>query len=269
MLRTGVENCWSSDGKTTACSTWGSFPTIERSASWSLSPARQMISSPRTMPPKRRITESLSCTIGGRGFGFPTPATTAVGVDGKSQVARRGATVRTRKRRDPAAAWLPDAQGPQQTRIIFCNRKKREVAILHKVEAEGARLQDGLAPWHGRNHGSVGPAPRLLDQFSARVRFRSWLGLPRRPRGSISAVSSRLQYFGRTHHPTTLRSSHSGRKRLVAGALPAPAISLVTPSTAKFDRRDRKLIGQEIPRAEGNISEGPRESSDVARFANR
>jgi superfamily II DNA/RNA helicase len=135
--------------------------------------------------------------------------------------------------------------------IIFCNRK-REVAILHKsLQKHGFSV--------GALHGDMDQSARTaaLDQFR-KGEIPLLVASDVAARGLDIPAVSHVFNFDVPHHPDDYvhRIGRTGR----AGRT-GTAISIVTPLDSKSIAAIEKLIGQQIPRAEGDFTVHP-DSSD-------
>ena len=226
----------------------GFIPDIERICKM-IPFTRQTLFFTATMPPEiRRITETFLHNP--EKIEVSKPATTAVGV---SQ-SRSPPAAKPHDKRDVLRRLLRDAKDLQNA-IIFCNRK-REVGVTLQIAAE-ARLQRRRPAWR---HGSVGahrsPGPIPQGRNSAPGRLRR-----RRPRPRYPVVSHVFN-FDVPHHADDYvhrigRTGRAGR----AGT----AISIVTSLDTKSMAAIEKLIGQSIPRAEGELRSSRRNSEDSER----
>jgi superfamily II DNA/RNA helicase len=128
--------------------------------------------------------------------------------------------------------------------IIFCNRK-REVAVLHKsLQKHGFSV--------GALHGDMDQSARTaaLDQFR-KGELPLLVASDVAARGLDIPAVSHVFNFDVPHHPDDYvhRIGRTGR----AGRT-GTAISIVTPLDTKSIAAIEKLIGQSIPRAEGDFS---------------
>jgi superfamily II DNA/RNA helicase len=207
----------------------GFIPDIERVCK--LVPfTRQTLFFTATMPPEiRRITEAFLHNP--QKIEVSKPATAAVTVTQSQVPSGREA----HEKRDVLRRLLRDAKDLKNA-IIFCNRK-REVAVLYKsLQKHGFSV--------GALHGDMDQPARTaaLDQFRKGE-------LPLLVASDIPEVSHVFN-FDVPHHPDDYvhrigRTGRAGR----AGT----AISIVTPIDQKSIVAIEKLIGQTIPRAEGDF----------------
>ena len=227
----------------------GFIPDIERICK--LVPfTRQTLFFTATMPTEiRRITETfLHNPVK---IEVSKPASTAVGV-AQFQI---GVGREPHDKREMLRRLLRDATDLKNA-IIFCNRK-REVALLYKsLQKHGFSV--------GALHGDMEQSARTaaLDQFR-RGELPLLVASDVAARGLDIPETSHVFNFDVPHHPDDYvhrigRTGRAGR----AGT----AISLVTPSDQKSILAIEKLIGQPIPRAEGDIevdrsSEAPAQPS--------
>src|SRR5881394_3061054 len=225
----------------------GFIPDIERICK--LVPfTRQTLFFTATMPPEiRRITEQF----------LHNPVKVEV-----ARPATTGATttqwlVKTgrepHEKRDTLRRLIRSAKDLQNA-IIFCNRK-REVALLHK-----SLLRHGFAAV--ALHGDMDQSARTaaLDQFR-RGETPLLVASDVAARGLDIPEVSHVYNFDVPHHADDYvhrigRTGRAGR----AGT----AISLVTPLDQKSMVAIEKLIGQAIPRAEGDYSVSSEASGDTA-----
>jgi superfamily II DNA/RNA helicase len=229
----------------------GFIPDIERVCK--LVPfTRQTLFFTATMPPEiSRITEAFLHNPAR--IEVSKPATTAVGVTQSQVPAGR----ESHEKREILRRLLRDAKDLNNA-IIFCNRK-REVAILHK-----SLLKHGFSV--GALHGDMDQSARTaaLDQFR-KGEIPLLVASDVAARGLDIPAVSHVFNFDVPHHPDDYvhrigRTGRAGRS--------GTAISLVTPIDAKSIAAIEKLIGQSIPRAEGNF-EVRSESSDAAPHESR
>jgi superfamily II DNA/RNA helicase len=215
----------------------GFIPDIERVCK--LVPfTRQTLFFTATMPPEiRRITEAFLHNP--QKIEVSRPATTAVGVaQFQVSVGRE-----PHDKRETLRRLLREAKDLQNA-IIFCNRK-REVALLYK-----SLQKHGFAV--GALHGDMDQSARTaaLDQFR-KGEIPLLVASDVAARGLDIPTTSHVFNFDVPHHPDDYvhrigRTGRAGR----AGT----AISIVTPLDAKSMAAIEKLIGQTIPRAEGDFT---------------
>ena len=242
----------------------GFIPDIERICK--LVPfTRQTLFFTATMPPEiRRITETfLHNPVK---VEVSRPATTAATV-AQSQVPARS---EPHEKREVLRRLLRGAKDLKNA-IIFCNRK-REVAVLHK-----SLQRHGFSA--GALHGDMDQPARMaaLDQFR-KGELPLLVASDVAARGLDIPEVSHVFNFDVPHHPDDYvhrigRTARAGRS--------GTAISIVTPLDHKSVAAIEKLIGQNIPRAEGDFAteiaedDGPvrehrsRESSRRGRKGNR
>jgi superfamily II DNA/RNA helicase len=215
----------------------GFIPDIERICK--LVPfTRQTLFFTATMPPEiRRITEAfLHNPVK---VEVSRPATTASTV-AQSQVPSRS---EPHEKRDVLRRLLRDAKDLKNA-IIFCNRK-REVAVLYKsLQKHGFSV--------GALHGDMDQPARMaaLDQFR-KGELPLLVASDVAARGLDIPEVSHVFNFDVPHHPDDYvhrigRTGRAGRS--------GTAISIVTPMDQKSVVAIEKLIGQSIPRAEGNLA---------------
>ncbi|MCK1721871.1 DEAD/DEAH box helicase [Bradyrhizobium sp. 141] len=230
----------------------GFIPDIERVCK--LVPfTRQTLFFTATMPPEiRRITETFLHNP--QKVEVSKPATTAVTVTQVQVPAGREA----HEKRDLLRRLLREAKDLKNA-IIFCNRK-REVAIVHKsLQKHGFSV--------GALHGDMDQSARTaaLEQFR-KGELPLLVASDVAARGLDIPEVSHVYNFDVPHHADDYvhRIGRTGR----AGRT-GTAISIVTPLDQKSMVAIEKLIGQSIPRAEGNFeihteasdaTERPRES---------
>src|SRR6201982_226657 len=199
---------------------------------------RQTLFFTATMPPEiRRITEAFLHNP--EKVEVSKPATTAVGVP-QSQVS---VGREPHEKREVLRRLLRDAKDLQNA-IIFCNRK-REVALLYK-----SLQKHGFAV--GALHGDMDQPARTaaLDQFrKGEIPLLVASDVAAR-RLDIPAVSHVFN-FDVPHHADDY--VHRIGRTALAGRT-GTAISIVTPLDQKSMAAIEKLIGQDIPRAEGDFS---------------
>ncbi|WP_314950718.1 DEAD/DEAH box helicase [Bradyrhizobium cosmicum] len=215
----------------------GFIPDIERVCK--LVPfTRQTLFFTATMPPEiRRITETFLHNP--QKIEVSKPATTAVTVTQCQVPAGREA----HEKRELLRRLLREAKDLQNA-IIFCNRK-REVAIVHKsLQKHGFSV--------GALHGDMDQSARTaaLEQFR-KGELPLLVASDVAARGLDIPEVSHVFNFDVPHHPDDYvhRVGRTGR----AGRT-GTAISLVTPLDQKSIVAIEKLIGQSIPRAEGDYS---------------
>jgi len=230
----------------------GFIPDIERVCK--LVPfTRQTLFFTATMPPEiRRITETFLHNP--QKVEVSKPATTAVTVSQCQVPAGREA----HEKRELLRRLLREAKDLQNA-IIFCNRK-REVAVVHKsLQKHGFSV--------GALHGDMDQSARTaaLEQFR-KGELPLLVASDVAARGLDIPAVSHVFNFDVPHHPDDYvhrvgRTGRAGRSGM--------AISLVTPLDQKSMVAIEKLIGQSIPRAEGDYevsavsgdgTERPRES---------
>lgn len=230
----------------------GFIPDIERICK--LVPfTRQTLFFTATMPPEiRRITEAFLHNP--QKVEVSRPATTAVTVTQAQVPAGREA----HEKRELLRRLLREAKDLKNA-IIFCNRK-REVAIVHKsLQKHGFSV--------GALHGDMDQPARMaaLDQFR-KGELPLLVASDVAARGLDIPEVSHVFNFDVPHHADDYvhRIGRTGR----AGRT-GTAISIVTPLDQKSMAAIEKLIGQSIPRAEGDYevnadageqSDRPRES---------
>ncbi|MCK1622316.1 DEAD/DEAH box helicase [Bradyrhizobium sp. 147] len=230
----------------------GFIPDIERICK--LVPfTRQTLFFTATMPPEiRRITEAFLHNP--QKVEVSKPATTAVTVTQAQVPAGREA----HEKRELLRRLLREAKDLKNA-IIFCNRK-REVAVVHKsLQKHGFSV--------GALHGDMDQSARTaaLEQFR-KGELPLLVASDVAARGLDIPEVSHVFNFDVPHHADDYvhRIGRTGR----AGRT-GTAISIVTPLDQKSMAAIEKLIGQSIPRAEGDFevhgsttehSERPRES---------
>ncbi|MDA9421252.1 MULTISPECIES: DEAD/DEAH box helicase [Bradyrhizobium] len=224
----------------------GFIPDIERICK--LVPfTRQTLFFTATMPPEiRRITEAFLHNP--QKVEVSRPATTAVTVTQAQVPAGREA----HEKRELLRRLLREAKDLKNA-IIFCNRK-REVAIVHKsLQKHGFSV--------GALHGDMDQPARMaaLDQFR-KGELPLLVASDVAARGLDIPEVSHVFNFDVPHHADDYvhRIGRTGR----AGRT-GTAISIVTPLDQKSMAAIEKLIGQSIPRAEGDY-EVPAESSEAS-----
>ena len=223
----------------------GFIPDIERICK--LVPfMRQTLFFTATMPPEiRRVTETfLHNPVK---VEVSRPATAAVTV-AQSQVP---AGREPHEKRELLRRLLRGAKDLKNA-IIFCNRK-RDVAVLHKSLQKHGFSVAAL-------HGDMDQPARMaaLDQFR-RGELPLLVASDVAARGLDIPEVSHVFNFDVPHHPDDYvhrigRTGRAGR----AGT----AISIVTPLDQKSIAAIEKLIGQDIPRAEGDFTIGANTSHD-------
>jgi superfamily II DNA/RNA helicase len=213
----------------------GFIPDIERICK--LVPfTRQTLFFTATMPPEiRRITEAFLHNP--QKVEVSRPATTAVTVTQAQVPAGREA----HEKRELLRRLLREAKDLKNA-IIFCNRK-REVAIVHKsLQKHGFSV--------GALHGDMDQPARMaaLDQFR-KGELPLLVASDVAARGLDIPEVSHVFNFDVPHHADDYvhRIGRTGR----AGRT-GTAISIVTPLDQKSMAAIEKLIGQSIPRAEGD-----------------
>jgi superfamily II DNA/RNA helicase len=213
----------------------GFIPDIERICK--LVPfTRQTLFFTATMPPEiRRITEAFLHNP--QKVEVSKPATTAVTVTQSQVPAGREA----HEKRELLRRLLREAKDLKNA-IIFCNRK-REVAIVHKsLQKHGFSV--------GALHGDMDQPARMaaLDQFR-KGELPLLVASDVAARGLDIPEVSHVFNFDVPHHPDDYvhRIGRTGR----AGRT-GTAISIVTSLDQKSMTAIEKLIGQSIPRAEGD-----------------
>ena len=215
----------------------GFIPDIERICK--LVPfTRQTLFFTATMPPEiRRITEAfLHNPVK---VEVSKPATAAVTVTQSQVPSGREA----HQKRDVLRRLLRDAKDLKNA-IIFCNRK-RDVAILHKsLQKHGFSV--------GALHGDMDQPARMaaLDQFR-KGELPLLVASDVAARGLDIPEVSHVFNFDVPHHPDDYvhrigRTGRAGRS--------GTAISIVTPLDHKSVVAIEKLIGQDIPKAEGDYT---------------
>jgi len=225
----------------------GFIPDIERICK--LVPfTRQTLFFTATMPPEiARITEAFLHNP--QKIEVSRPATTAVGVSQFQVSVGREA----HEKRETLRRLLRDAKDLQNA-IIFCNRK-REVALLYKsLQKHGFSV--------GALHGDMDQSARTaaLDQFR-RGEIPLLVASDVAARGLDIPAVSHIFNFDVPHHADDYvhRIGRTGR----AGRT-GTAISIVTPLDIKSIVAIEKLIGQSIPRIEGQ-GESRTDESDAPR----
>jgi len=218
----------------------GFIPDIERVCK--LVPfTRQTLFFTATMPPEiSRISEAFLHNP--ERIEVSKPATTAVGVSQFQVPCGREA----HDKRDILRRLLRDAKDLQNA-IIFCNRK-REVAVVYKsLQKHGFSV--------GALHGDMDQSARTaaLDQFR-KGEIPLLVASDVAARGLDIPIVSHVFNFDVPHHADDYvhrigRTGRAGR----AGT----AISIVTSLDTKSMAAIERLIGQPIPRAEGDFSASP------------
>jgi superfamily II DNA/RNA helicase len=224
----------------------GFIPDIERICK--LVPfTRQTLFFTATMPPEiSRITEAFLHNPAR--IEVSKPATTAVTVTQLQVPAGR----ESHQKREILRSLLRDAKDLNNA-IIFCNRK-REVAVLHKsLQKYGFSV--------GALHGDMDQSARTaaLDQFR-KGEIPLLVASDVAARGLDIPAVSHVFNFDVPHHPDDYvhRIGRTGR----AGRT-GTAISIVTSLDAKSMTAIEKLIGQQIPRAEGDFVTQSESSDDA------
>ena len=228
----------------------GFIPDIERICK--LVPfTRQTLFFTATMPPEiQRITEAFLHNP--QKVEVSRPATTAVTVTQCQVPGGREA----HEKRELLRRLLREAKDLKNA-IIFCNRK-REVAIVHKsLQKHGFSV--------GALHGDMDQPARMaaLDQFR-KGELPLLVASDVAARGLDIPEVSHVFNFDVPHHPDDYvhRIGRTGR----AGRT-GTAISIVSPLDQKSMAAIEKLIGQSIPRAEGDytVHSEPGEASERPR----
>ena len=224
----------------------GFIPDIERICK--LVPfTRQTLFFTATMPPEiSRITEAFLHNPAR--IEVSKPATTAVTVSQLQVPAGR----ESHQKREILRSLLRDAKDLNNA-IIFCNRK-REVAVLHKsLQKHGFSV--------GALHGDMDQSARTaaLDQFR-KGEIPLLVASDVAARGLDIPAVSHVFNFDVPHHPDDYvhRIGRTGR----AGRT-GTAISIVTSLDTKSMTAIEKLIGQQIPRAEGDFATQSDSSDDA------
>jgi superfamily II DNA/RNA helicase len=215
----------------------GFIPDIERVCK--LVPfTRQTLFFTATMPPEiRRITEAFLHNP--QKIEVSRPATTAVTVTQFQVPAGR----EPHEKRELLRRLLREAKDLKNA-IIFCNRK-REVAVVYKsLQKHGFSV--------GALHGDMDQSARTmaLDQFR-KGELPLLVASDVAARGLDIPEVSHVFNFDVPHHPDDYvhrigRTGRAGRS--------GTAISLVTSLDTKSMAAIEKLIGQTIPRAEGDFT---------------
>jgi superfamily II DNA/RNA helicase len=198
------------------------------------------------MPPEiRRITEAFLHNP--QKVEVSRPATTNTGV-AQFQI---GVGREPHEKRELLRRLLRDAKDLQNA-IIFCNRK-REVALLYKsLQKHGFSV--------GALHGDMDQPARTaaLDQFR-KGEIPLLVASDVAARGLDIPAVSHIFNFDVPHHADDYvhrigRTARAGRT--------GTAISIVTPLDQKSMTAIEKLIGQDIPRAEGDFPARAESSHD-------
>jgi superfamily II DNA/RNA helicase len=226
----------------------GFIPDIERICK--LVPfTRQTLFFTATMPPEiSRITEAFLHNPAR--IEVSKPATAAVTVTQAQVPAGREA----HEKRDILRRLLRDAKDLNNA-IIFCNRK-REVAVVYK-----SLLKHGFSV--GALHGDMDQSARTaaLDQFR-KGEIPLLVASDVAARGLDIPMVSHVFNFDVPHHADDYvhrigRTGRAGRS--------GTAISIVTSLDAKSMAAIERLIGQSIPRAEGDFTVHTEASEDGER----
>jgi superfamily II DNA/RNA helicase len=224
----------------------GFIPDIERVCK--LVPfTRQTLFFTATMPSEiRRITETFLHNP--QKIEVSKPATAAVTVTQSQVPAGREA----HEKRDVLRRLLRDAKDLKNA-IIFCNRK-RDVAVVHKsLQKHGFSV--------GALHGDMDQSARTaaLDQFR-KGELPLLVASDVAARGLDIPEVSHVFNFDVPYHPDDYvhRIGRTGR----AGRT-GTAISIVTSLDHKSIAAIEKLIGQNIPRAEGDFAARAEASDDA------
>src|SRR5258708_2042082 len=215
----------------------GFIPDIERICK--LAPfTRQTLFFTATMPPEiRRITEAFLHNP--QKVEVSRPATAAVTVSQLQVHAGRDA----HQKRDVLRRLLRDAKDLKNA-IIFCNRK-REVALLYKsLQKHGFSV--------GALHGDMDQSARTaaLDQFR-KGEIPLLVASDVAARGLDIPAVSHIFNFDVPHHADDY-VHRIGRPRRAGRT--GTAISIVAPLDHKSIVAIEKLIGQTIPKAEGDFT---------------
>jgi superfamily II DNA/RNA helicase len=214
----------------------GFIPDIERICK--LVPfTRQTLFFTATMPPEiSRISDTFLHNP--ERIEVSRPATTATGVSQFQVPGGREA----HQKREVLRQLLRDAKDLNNA-IIFCNRK-REVAVVYK-----SLQKHGFAV--GALHGDMDQPARMaaLEQFR-KGEVPLLVASDVAARGLDIPAVSHVFNFDVPHHPDDYvhrigRTGRAGRS--------GTAISIVTSLDSKSMAAIEKLIGQQIPRAEGNF----------------
>jgi superfamily II DNA/RNA helicase len=215
----------------------GFIPDIERICK--LVPfTRQTLFFTATMPPEiSRITETFLHNPAR--IEVSKPATTAVTVTQSQVPAGR----EVHEKREILRHLLRNAKDLQNA-LIFCNRK-REVAVVYKsLQKHGFSV--------GALHGDMDQSARTaaLDQFR-KGEIPLLVASDVAARGLDIPAVTHVFNFDVPHHPDDYvhRVGRTGR----AGRT-GTAISIVTPLDTKSIAAIERLIGQTIPRAEGDFA---------------
>jgi superfamily II DNA/RNA helicase len=224
----------------------GFIPDIERVCK--LVPfTRQTLFFTATMPPEiRRITEAFLHNP--QKIEVSKPATAAVTVTQSQVPAGREA----HEKREVLRRLLRDAKDLKNA-IIFCNRK-RDVAVVHKsLQKHGFSV--------GALHGDMDQSARTaaLDQFR-KGELPLLVASDVAARGLDIPEVSHVFNFDVPYHPDDYvhrigRTGRAGRS--------GTAISLVTSLDQKSIVAIEKLIGQNIPRVEGDFAARAEASDDA------
>jgi superfamily II DNA/RNA helicase len=215
----------------------GFIPDIERICK--LVPfTRQTLFFTATMPPEiRRVTEAFLHNP--QKVEVSRPATAAVTVSQSQVPVGR----EPHEKREALRRLLREAKDLKNA-IIFCNRK-RDVAVLHK-----SLQKHGFSA--GALHGDMDQPARMaaLDQFR-KGELPLLVASDVAARGLDIPEVSHVFNFDVPHHPDDYvhRIGRTGR----AGRT-GTAISIVSPLDQKSIAAIEKLIGQTIPRAEGDFT---------------
>jgi superfamily II DNA/RNA helicase len=225
----------------------GFIPDIERICK--LVPfTRQTLFFTATMPPEiRRVTEAFLHNP--QKVEVSKPATAAVTVTQSQVPAGR----EPHQKREVLRRLLREAKDLKNA-IIFCNRK-RDVAVLYKsLQKHGF----GVGALHGDMDQSARTA--ALDQFR-KGELPLLVASDVAARGLDIPEVSHVFNFDVPHHPDDYvhRIGRTGR----AGRT-GTAISIVTAPDQKSVVAIEKLIGQSIPRAEGDVAAGRDATDDDA-----
>ncbi|MFO1111053.1 MAG: DEAD/DEAH box helicase [Bradyrhizobium sp.] len=226
----------------------GFIPDIERICK--LVPfTRQTLFFTATMPPEiSRISDTFLHNP--ERIEVSRPATTAVTVTQSQVPAGREA----HQKRETLRRLLREAKDLQNA-IIFCNRK-REVAVVYK-----SLQKHGFAV--GALHGDMDQPARMaaLEQFRT-GEVPLLVASDVAARGLDIPAVSHVFNFDVPHHPDDYvhRIGRTGR----AGRT-GTAVSIVTSLDTKSMAAIEKLIGRQIPRAEGNFEVQADEAAETDR----